>query len=148
MPCAIGRGGLRAAKREGDGATPVGAFRLRRVFWRADRLARPRTRLPAAEIGPRDGWSDDPRDPAYDRPVRLPRRFSAERLRRGDRLYDMLAETDHNAARRPGAGSAIFLHVWKGPRRPTAGCVALSRRDLAFVLRRWSPRSRLVARAR
>ena len=147
LPCAIGRGGIAVAKREGDGATPAGRWRLLALRWRADRLARPAAAgLPTRRIGPRDGWSDDPRDPRYNRPVRLPRRFSAERLRRGDRLYDLVVETDHNASAAPGDGSAIFLHLWKAPRRPTAGCVALRRRDLLFILARWSPRARLVVR--
>jgi L,D-peptidoglycan transpeptidase YkuD (ErfK/YbiS/YcfS/YnhG family) len=147
MPCALGRGGVSAAKREGDGASPAGALRLRRVLWRRDRLARPAARaLPGAPIGPRDGWSDDPRDPAYNRAVRLPSRFSAERMRRGDRLYDIVVETDWNADCAPGAGSAIFLHLWRAPRRPTAGCVAFRRRDLAFVLACWTPRGRVLIR--
>ena len=148
LPCAIGRGGIvrAAAKREGDGATPAGAWRLTGLRWRADRLRRPATPLPARPIGPRDGWSDDPAEPAYNRPVRLPHGFSAERMRRGDRLYDLVALTDHNAAGAPGAGSAIFLHVWKRPRRPTAGCVAFRRRDLAAILARWTPRSRVLIR--
>lgn len=146
LPCAIGRGGIRREKREGDGASPAGVWRLTGARWRPDRLARPAAALPLRPIGPRDGWSDDPLDPAYNRPVRLPHRFSAERMRRGDRLYDLVALTDHNAAGAPGAGSAIFLHVWKCPRRPTAGCIAFRRRDLAWVLARWTTRSRVVIR--
>ena len=79
----------------------------------------------AARIGPEDGWSDDPADPAYNQPVRLPRRFGHERLRRADRQYDLVAVLDWNRA--PvvaGRGSAIFLHVWRGARQPTAGCIA------------------------
>ncbi len=146
IPCAIGRGGIAAAKREGDGATPAGRWRVLALRWRADRTARPRARLPLAPIGPRDGWSDDPRDPRYNQPVRHPHAFSAERMRRGDGLYDLVAILDHNAAGRPGAGSAIFLHCWKAPRRPTAGCVAFRRRDLAAILARWTPASRVIVR--
>lgn len=96
-------------------------------------------------IGPRDGWSDDPADPAYNRRVRRPHGFGHERLRRADRQYDLVAVLDWN--RDPavaGRGSAIFLHVWRGPRRPTAGCVAFRARDLAWILARWTPRSRVV----
>jgi L,D-peptidoglycan transpeptidase YkuD (ErfK/YbiS/YcfS/YnhG family) len=143
LPCAIGRGGIRADKREGDGATPAGAFALRRVYWRADRLARPRTVLPVKAIGARLGWSDDPRDPGYNRACALPRRLSAERMRRGDRLYDLVIVTSHNEAGVPGAGSAIFVHLRRGLGPRTAGCVAFRRADLLWVLARWG-RGRLV----
>jgi L,D-peptidoglycan transpeptidase YkuD (ErfK/YbiS/YcfS/YnhG family) len=145
-PCAIGRGGIAKTKREGDGVTPVGRWRITGARWRPDRMARPRAPAPLRPIGPRDGWSDDPRDPRYNRPVRLPRPFSAERMRRPDPLYDLVALLDHNAEARPGAGSAIFLHCWRGPRRPTAGCVAFRRRDLAAILAAWTPASRVVIR--
>ena len=145
FPCAIGAGGIipAEAKREGDGASPAGTWRLTGGWWRADRLARPDTRLPLAPAGPADGWSDDPADPAYNRPVRLPRPYSAETLRRADTLYDIVLATDHNQPPVRGGGSAIFLHCWRGPRRPTAGCVALRRDHLLRVLAHWSPRSRL-----
>jgi L,D-peptidoglycan transpeptidase YkuD (ErfK/YbiS/YcfS/YnhG family) len=150
LPCAVGRGGIAPKRGEGDGITPVGRHRIEAVLFRPDRLPRgPGARLagalPRRGIGPADGWSDDPADPAYNQPIRLPRRFGHERLRRADRQYDLVAVLDWNRA--PvvaGRGSAIFLHVWRGARQPTAGCIALRRRDLAFMLSRWSPRSRVV----
>lgn len=144
FPVAIGHAGFTAAKREGDGASPLGRLRLRRAFWRPDRMARPRARLPLVAIGPRMGWSDDPADPAYNRLTRLGRGFGAERMRRADPLYDLVAETDWNAACAPGAGSAIFVHVMRGPGRRTAGCAGLRRAHLAWILARWRPWSRLV----
>ncbi|HVZ13264.1 MAG TPA: L,D-transpeptidase family protein, partial [Bauldia sp.] len=84
--CAIGRSGKSANKREGDGATPVGAFRLRAVLYRPDRGARPRTALPVTAITPNSGWCDDPGHPAYNRPVTLPFAAGHERLWRNDRL--------------------------------------------------------------
>ncbi|MEM6487466.1 MAG: L,D-transpeptidase family protein [Pseudomonadota bacterium] len=142
----VGHGGIVPAetKREGDGATPAGAWRLTRLYWRPDRLARPHTVVSAVPLGPRTGWAEDPCDPAYNSEIRHPHGFAADRMRRGDGLYDLCAATDHNAARVPGAGSAIFLHVWRGPRRPTAGGVALARGDLAWILARWRPWSRRV----
>jgi len=71
LPVALGRGGIRANKREGDGGTPRGTFRLRRVWWRADRVARPRTQLPVRRIRGDDGWCEDPRDRHYNQPIRL-----------------------------------------------------------------------------
>lgn len=146
IPCAHGRGGIvpASAKREGDGATPAGTWRITGLRHRPDRIA-----AEAEPIGPRDGWSEDPADPAYNRAIRHPHPFPAERMRRADRLYDLLAVTDHNADPViPGAGSAIFLHCWRKPRHPTAGCIAFRRPDLEWILARWAPWSRIVIRAR
>lgn len=99
-------------------------------------------------LGPRQGWAEDPDDPDYNRPVLHPHGHALDRMRRGDPLYDICLVTDHNAAAVPGAGSAIFVHLWRGLRRPTAGCVAFRRRDLEWILARWRPESRLVIRGR
>ncbi|MGM0585619.1 MAG: L,D-transpeptidase family protein [Pseudomonadota bacterium] len=151
FPCALGRGGVTAGKREGDGATPAGVLRLTEILWRADRLPHPfggaPGPLPARPIGPGDIWSDDPQDPAYNRGLRdLWHPFGHERLRRGDPMYDLVAVTDHNTTGVPGAGSAIFLHVHRKPRHPTAGCIAFSRETLLWILRRWRPWSRVIVR--
>jgi len=151
FPCSHGRGGIRpaAAKVEGDGASPAGVWRLLWLYWRADRGARPVTGLAVTPLGPQQGWAEDPADPDYNRPIRHPHTFPADRMARGDGLYDICAITDHNADPvLPGAGSAIFVHLWRGPRRPTAGCIAFRRPDLEWILARWRPESRLVIRAR
>jgi L,D-peptidoglycan transpeptidase YkuD (ErfK/YbiS/YcfS/YnhG family) len=144
LPCSVGRGGIGAKRAEGDGITPVGVHRIEAVLLRRDRGAGPVRGRP---IGPSDGWSDDPADPAYNRMVRRPHRHGHEALRRADRQYDIVAVLDWN--RDPvvkGRGSAIFLHCWRKPRHPTAGCIAFSRRDLGWVLARWTPRSRVIVR--
>lgn len=151
FPCSVGRGGIRPAaeKREGDGASPAGVWRLLWLYWRADRSARPRTILPGVRLDHRQGWAEDPEDPAYNRPIRHPHAFPADRMARGDPLYDLCAVTDHNACPVvPGAGSAIFMHLWRRPRAPTAGCIAFRRPDLEWILARWRPASRLVIRER
>ncbi|HYM33206.1 MAG TPA: L,D-transpeptidase family protein [Candidatus Cybelea sp.] len=136
--CALGRAGVTFDKREGDGATPIGTFPLRRVLFRADRLARPPTRLPAEPIAPDDGWCDDPSDLRhYNAQVRLPHPSRCERLWRGDGVYDVIVVLGHNDDPPvPGLGSAIFLHVARADYRPTEGCVALALTDLLDVLRR------------
>ncbi|MEM1314213.1 MAG: L,D-transpeptidase family protein [Pseudomonadota bacterium] len=147
LVCAVGRAGLGRKRGEGDGVTPVGVWRLESVLRRGDRVRPIRLTCPQRLIRPGDGWSDDPDDPDYNRHVRLPASGSAERLRRGDPLYDLVAVLDVN--RSPvvaGAGSAIFLHVWRGPRRATEGCIAFSRRDLRWILSRWRPWRRVVVR--
>ena len=135
MRCALGRGGVRPDKREGDGATPIGCFPLRRVLFRADRLSRPASGLPVSPLDPRDGWCDDPQDPLYNRPVRLPYAGRHERLWRQDEVYDVIVFLGHNDAPVvPGRGSAVFLHVARPDFTPTEGCVALTREDLLSVV--------------
>jgi len=142
--CALGRAGIVLDKREGDGATPAGAFALRRVLYRADRRPRPPTRLPVRALSPRDGWCDDPGHPAYNRPVRLPFAGGCERLWRHDGRYDLIAVLGHNDDPvRAGEGSAVFLHVAAPGFAPTAGCVAVTAPDLLRLLRRAGPETRL-----
>ena len=133
--CALGRSGVRQDKREGDGATPAGTFLMRRVLYRADRLAPPPTGLPTAPLAPDDGWCDDAADRLYNRPVCLPYKGRCERLWRRDRLYDVIVVIGHNDDPVvPGAGSAIFLHVAKDGYAPTAGCIALAQEDLLALV--------------
>ncbi|SLN42775.1 L,D-transpeptidase family protein [Roseisalinus antarcticus] len=132
FPCAIGRGGLTGNKREGDGATPRGAHDIVGMLYRPDRIAKPAGW--AVPIRPGDLWSDDPADEDYNLMVGAPYPHSHEALRRADPLYDLLLITDWNWPRAVrGRGSAIFVHVWRKPRHPTAGCVALSRTDLLWI---------------
>jgi L,D-peptidoglycan transpeptidase YkuD (ErfK/YbiS/YcfS/YnhG family) len=144
LPVALGRGGVRANKREGDGGTPMGVFRPRRLWWRADRHARPMTELPARRIRPDDGWCEDPADRRYNRPVRVAPTSKADRLTRTDTLYDFIVEIDHNTKPRiAGRGSAVFIHAARPGFAPTAGCVALNIKSLRQLLARLGPRTRI-----
>ncbi len=100
VPVALGRSGIRANKREGDGGTPKGVFRPRQVWWRADRHKRPRTFLPVRAIGPEDAWCEDPSSRHYNQPTRLDREQDGDRLKRDDHLYDFIVEIDHNSVPR------------------------------------------------
>jgi len=145
--CALGAGGVRAIKTEGDNATPAGCFALRRVLYRPDRVAMPPSLLPIAAMTEADGWCDDPADPAYNRQVVLPYVARHEALWREDHVYDVLVVLGHNDDPPvPGKGSAIFLHVAKSDYAPTAGCVALGLADLLSVLRDCAPETRLCIR--
>ena len=145
LPVALGRGGVKANKREGDGATPRGIFRLKRLWWRAERHRRPATLLPAQRIKPYDGWCEDPSDRHYNRPVKLPPDSKADRLARADALYDFIIEIDHNTRPRiAGRGSAVFIHVAREHFAPTAGCVALDINALRRLLARVGPRTRIM----
>jgi len=148
LRCALGRGGVRRDKHEGDGATPAGAWPMRRLLYRADRIERPPTSLPVAVIAPDDGWCDAPQDANYNRQVRLPYPASAEALRRADGVYDLIVTLGYNDAPVvPGAGSAIFLHVARPDFAATEGCVALARGDLLTVLREADGGSHVIVEA-
>lgn len=142
FPVALGRAGIRANKREGDGGTPRGRFRPLRLWWRADRMARPRTYLPTRPIHPYDAWCEDPSSRHYNRPFRILPNSPGDRLTRADHLYDIIIEIDHN--RRPriaGRGSAVFIHLARPGFAPTAGCVALRRSDLLRLVARLGPQT-------
>ncbi len=134
-PCALGRSGIGARKREGDGATPLGCYRLVAVLYRADRRARPRTGLPVRAIRAADGWCDDVCDRNYNRAVRLPYPGRSEALRRDDGVYDLVVVLSHNSRPRVrGAGSAIFIHVARAGFLPTEGCIALEAEALERII--------------
>ncbi|HZS65458.1 MAG TPA: L,D-transpeptidase family protein [Xanthobacteraceae bacterium] len=147
LPVALGRGGIRADKREGDGGTPRGRFRLVRLWWRADRGPPPRTLLPLRPITRSDGWCENPADRRYNKPITVPEGAAADRLWRADRLYDLIIELDHNTRPRvAGRGSAVFIHVARQGFKPTAGCVALDAGALRRLLGRLSPKTRIDIR--
>ncbi len=149
LPYARGRGGFSVQKREGDRCTPCGCFPLREVWYRPDRITRPRTALPCRKIHRRDGWCDDPDHPAYNRHIEFPFAGSAEHLWRADPLYDLLIVLGYNdAPPLPGRGSAIFLHVARTGFTPTEGCIALRRGDLLWLLSRCGPASEIAIRSR
>lgn len=145
IPVALGRGGIKADKREGDGGTPRGRFRPLRLWFRADRAGRPRTALPIRRIGAADGWDECPASRSYNRPVRLRAGEAGDRLRREDHLYDFIIEIDHNTRPRvAGRGSAVFLHLARPGLAPTAGCIAMTARDMRHLLGRIGPRTRII----
>jgi L,D-peptidoglycan transpeptidase YkuD (ErfK/YbiS/YcfS/YnhG family) len=145
VPVALGRGGIRTNKREGDGGTPRGIFHPRRLWWRADRFGRPRTFLATRAITLADAWCEDPNDRHYNQPIRVTRDHKGDRLKRADHLYDFIVEIDHNTRPRvAGRGSAVFLHLARDNFGPTAGCVAMTRSAMLRLLRRLGPRTRIM----
>ncbi len=141
--CTIGRGGLTDHKVEGDMATPRGVHRVVGMLYRPDRMAKPAGW--ARAIRPGDLWSDDLADNEYNHLVRVPHGYSHENLRRADPMYDLILITDWNWPNAvKGRGSAIFIHQWRGPGRPTAGCVAFRRDHLRWIAARIRPKTRVV----
>ncbi len=144
FPCSLGRSGASHLKREGDGASPKGSFQLRRLFYRADRLAPPRSGLKPLAIRADQGWCETVGDRNYNRLVPIPYATAHETMRRADHLYDIVIETSHNERPRvQGHGSAVFFHLRRPDGGPTAGCIAVSLRDMRIILERVGPRTRL-----
>jgi L,D-peptidoglycan transpeptidase YkuD (ErfK/YbiS/YcfS/YnhG family) len=136
IPCALGPAGVVRIKRESDGGTPAGRYRLLWGYFRPDRM-RPQAggvRLIAMR---RDtGWCENPESPNYNRPVRAPSRDATDRMWREDALYDLTFVLNQNFSRRSkGSGSAIFFHIARPDLSPTAGCVAIPK----AAMRRLAP---------
>ncbi len=149
IPVSVGRGGVTCTKAEGDGATPAGALSIMGLRYRPDRLPAARfAHLPrdfARPILPGDLWCDAPDHPAYNHPARAPFAPSHEAMRRTDPLYDLVWITGWNYPDAfPGAGSAIFVHVWRRPGWPTAGCIAMALPDLLWLSDRLRPGTQLI----
>jgi L,D-peptidoglycan transpeptidase YkuD (ErfK/YbiS/YcfS/YnhG family) len=142
---ATGPAGIARKGGEGDGITPRGNFPVRAIFYRADRIAPPRTQLPVRRIEKDDGWCDAPNDPNYNRLVKLPYPASAENMWRDDPLYDLLAVLGYNDDPVvPDKGSAIFLHVAHSDYSATHGCVALAHDDLLAAIEQLRPGDQIV----
>jgi L,D-peptidoglycan transpeptidase YkuD (ErfK/YbiS/YcfS/YnhG family) len=133
----VGRNGLSAHHREGDGTTPTGTFRVGPVVYGID--PDPGVSLHYHRLACGDWWDEDPGSPTYNtfRHVACgaspPFRGGSEALWRITPAYRLFAVIEYNAA--PvvaGRGSAIFLHVDTG--RPTNGCVSLPYRELESLL--------------
>ena len=139
IPCSLGRNGVTRSKREGDGKTPAGRFRVTGGYWRQDRLRLRGCALRLKPIKAHMGWCDDAADANYNHPLRLPARARHEELLRTDGLYDVVFVLDHNQSPRVrGHGSAIFFHLTRNGHDPTAGCVAISRAQMLRLLPRLS----------
>ena len=131
IPCALGLAGVVRIKREGDGGTPAGRFRLLWGYYRPDRWRPPAAGVPLRPMRRDQGWCENPDSPRYNRPVRLPAADCTDRMWRDDRLYDLTFVLDQNYTRcAKGRGSAIFFHLARPGLTPTAGCVAISPSDM------------------
>ena len=135
IKCAIGKRGIKSKKKEGDKCTPKGKLRLRYIFYRKDRVKKIKSTLKLVPIKKNYGWCDDIRSKMYNKFVKLPFKYSAEKLYLKNNTYDIIVVTDYNI--RPlkkNKGSAIFIHVEKKKLLPTLGCIALSKKNLRFLI--------------
>jgi L,D-peptidoglycan transpeptidase YkuD (ErfK/YbiS/YcfS/YnhG family) len=134
--CALGKAGIKKKKKEGDNITPQGTFKIIRVYYRRDKIKNIKTSIKKKEIKKNIGWCDDPFSNSYNREIKLPSKFSHEKLYRKDNLYDLILVLNYNI--NPiikNKGSAIFIHIAKKKYEPTSGCIALKKKDLVELLK-------------
>jgi L,D-peptidoglycan transpeptidase YkuD (ErfK/YbiS/YcfS/YnhG family) len=147
FPCTLGRAGaiLPDQKTEGDGKTPLGTYPLRMVFYRADRMAKPETALPTAELTQNTGWCEKPNSPFYNQAVALPHPDVTDEMYRDDAVYDVVVVIGYNDAPVVAhKGSAIFMHHARPDFTPTAGCVGLRPDDLLKTLKHLDQKSTIT----
>jgi L,D-peptidoglycan transpeptidase YkuD (ErfK/YbiS/YcfS/YnhG family) len=133
--CALGKNSVKKKMQEGDNITPKGIFKITKIYYRQDKIKKIKTLIKKIKIRKEMGWCDDPRSIFYNKQIKLPSKFSYERLYRKDHIYDLLAVLNYNT--NPvikNKGSAIFMHIAKKNYSPTAGCVALKKNDLIKLL--------------
>ncbi len=134
--CSIGKNGLTKRKVEGDKKTPIGTFSFENLYFRKDRISKPKTGLKCIEISKNMAWCDDVKCPKkYNKLIKIQNNIKHEKLRRFDNKYDLLIPIKYNF-NNPivGQGSAIFIHLTKNF-KPTAGCIALNKKDFLIMLK-------------
>ena len=135
IKCAIGKNGITKNKKEGDLKTPSGYFKLKKIFYRRDRIKFFKSYIKKCCIKKNIGWCDDPSSQYYNKEIKLPFKGSTEKLWRKDNIYDLIIVINYNF--NPiikNRGSAIFLHICKKNYAPTKGCVAINKKDMMNLL--------------
>ena len=133
--CSIGKKGLKSKKKEGDNCTPIGIFKIGKVYYRSDRIKKLETVLKTKKITKNMGWCDDPYNKKYNKEIVLDKKNKGEKLYRRDSIYDVLIVIEYNTKKtKPFKGSAIFIHLTKNY-SPTEGCIALKKNDLLILLK-------------
>ncbi len=133
IKCAIGLGGLKKNKLEGDKSTPRGLYKLGDLYWRPDRLKKPVTKLKCIRIKKNMGWCNDIKSKYYNKRIFINKKYSHEKLFRRDHKYDCLIVVKYNYQNTiKGIGSAIFIHLTKNYKK-TAGCIALKKNDFLVL---------------
>ena len=134
--CCIGKKGLAKNKIEGDKKTPKGTFKIENLYFREDRIKKPLTLLKCIKIKKDMGWCDDIRFPEkYNKLIKIEKKIKYEKLKREDYKYDLLIPIKYNFKRTViGLGSCIFIHLTQDY-KPTAGCVALKKKDFLIMLK-------------
>ena len=142
--CCIGKNGLTKFKKEGDGKTPKGIFKIEHLYFRKDRIKKPLTKLKCIEIKRNMGWCDDVKNKKYNKLIKINKNCSHEKLFRKDKKYDLLIPIKYNFNKIiPGKGSCIFIHL-TSDYKPTAGCISLKKKDLLILLKLINKNSKII----
>ena len=134
LKCCIGKNGLNSNKKEGDYSTPKGLYNLKKLYFRKDRVGIPKCKIEKKNIKKNMAWCDDPFNKKYNEEIKTCNKELEEKLYRVDHRYDYLISISHNEQKIPYKGSAIFIHLTDNF-KPTAGCVALKKKDFEILLR-------------
>ncbi len=135
LKCAIGKLGITKAKKEGDLGTPKGTFELGPIYYRKDRIKKIKCKIIKKIIKKNMGWCDDSRSKKYNKEIKFPFKYSAEKLYRKDKIYDLFINIKYNF--RPvikKRGSAIFLHITNNRYKPTKGCIAITKKKILKII--------------
>ena len=133
--CALGKAGIKKKIMEGDNITPKGIFKIVKIYYRLDKIKEIKTLIKKIKIKKNMGWCDDPKSRSYNQQIKLPTKYSHEKLYRNDNLYDLIAVLNYNID--PiikNKGSAIFLHIAKNSYQDTKGCIALKKKHLIEII--------------
>ena len=145
VKCSIGKRGINIKRKEGDLITPKGSFKVKRVFYRKDRIKKLSTKIKKTVIKKNMGWCDDPRSRNYNQLIRYPFSFKSEKLFRSDNIYDIILVLNFNMNPiKKNKGSAIFIHVAKKKYLSTKGCVAISKIELKKLIKLLSYNSKII----
>ena len=135
LKCSVGKNGIKSKKKEGDKCTPKGVFSLGKLYYRADRVKKPTTKISTKIIKKNMGWCDDVTSKFYNKEMKINKNIKHEKLYRNDNVYDYLIIINYNTKKiKPGKGSAIFLHLTKNYKK-TLGCVAVKKKDFLIILK-------------
>ena len=143
--CALGKAGIGNKNFEGDNITPRGDFRIIKIYYRKDRLKKIPSKFTLTKITKNMGWCDDPKSKKYNKPIMLPTKYSHEILYRKDNIYDLIFVLNYNM--KPiikNKGSAIFIHVAKKNYKKTAGCIALKKADLIYLVKQIKKNTKVI----
>ena len=133
--CALGKAGIKKKKKEGDNATPEGIFKIIKMYYRPDKIKNITSKLKKIKIKKNMGWCDDSRCLLYNQQIKLPNKFSHEKLFRNDNLYDLILVLNYNINPTiKHKGSAIFVHIARNCYKKTKGCIALKKEHLIELI--------------
>ena len=143
--CALGKSGIGNKKTEGDNITPKGNFKIIKIYYRKDRLKKLSSKFRLIEITKKIGWCDDSKSRKYNHPIKLPTKYGHEILYRRDNIYDLILVLNYNM--KPtikNKGSAIFIHIAKKNYKKTAGCIALKKSDLIYLVKKITKNTKVI----